>query len=430
MDFKFLGKVITGTILLMIIVFGVVLYQNGYIFSEWNKQSKVESSAPLATGEVTAGTTQELEGLPKGQLTADLSAWMQDETFFNADNILQSSLQGDTDKQLSLIATSVEKDLRVQIVNGEGLPVKGQSFLITVAGSGEYKDLDQDGIIYVGNMKAGEYQVALQEQEGYAVDTTSVKVTVKNQVEYKEIADISLLIKTEDEVDASKEDTEDKGAIKDADDTKTDEILERADAIFGIDVSKWNHEIDWEKVSAENVKYAIVRCGYRGSSTGSLVEDPNFKMNMEGAADAGIKTGVYFFTQAVTEVEAVEEASMVIALCQNYQISYPIFIDTEGAGGNGRADSLGTSERSKICQAFCETIRSAGYQAGIYASKNWYQNNLDITKFSGDNVIWLAEYREQPSYGGVYQLWQYTSGGRINGIEGSVDLNLSFMDYE
>jgi len=180
------------------------------------------------------------------------------------------------------------------------------------------------------------------------------------------------------------------------------------------------------------VEFAIIRAGYRGSSSGSLVVDPYFEQNIKGALDNGINVGIYFFTQAIDEREAVEEASIVLSLIKGYDVTYPVFIDSEGAGGNGRADNLDVPTRSKVCQAFCETIRSGGYAAGVYASKNWLNNRLDITKFSGDNVIWLAEYRneDEPTYGGTYGLWQYTSSGRLNGIEGRVDFNLCFWGFD
>ena len=151
---------------------------------------------------------------------------------------------------------------------------------------------------------------------------------------------------------------------------------------------------------------------------------------MEGAIENNIPVGIYFFTQAINDIEAVEEASAVLSLIKDYDITYPVYIDTEGAGGQGRADSLEVSERSKICQTFCETIRSGEYKAGIYASKNWFNKKLDITKLSADNVTWLAEYQDEPSYGGTYQMWQYSSGGRVNGIEGRVDFNLSYLDTQ
>ena len=141
---------------------------------------------------------------------------------------------------------------------------------------------------------------------------------------------------------------------------------------------------------------------------------------------AGLKVGVYFFTQAVNEVEAVEEASMVLALCEGYNLEYPVIIDSEGAGGEGRADSLDVETRTKVCAAFCETIKNAGYEAGVYASRSWFNANLNVKELDKYR-IWLAEYRSTPLYSGYYDMWQYTSKGQIDGIEGNVDLNISYM---
>ncbi|MBR3634960.1 MAG: hypothetical protein IKN47_02095, partial [Lachnospiraceae bacterium] len=110
------------------------------------------------------------------------------------------------------------------------------------------------------------------------------------------------------------------------------------------------------------------------------------------------------------------------------KLTFPVFVDSESAGGNGRADDLEVTQRSKVLQAFCETVRSGGYKAGIYASKNWFNKRLDVSKLSADNVTWLAEYADKTSYGGTYQLWQYSSAGRIPGIEGRVDMDLSYLD--
>ena len=193
----------------------------------------------------------------------------------------------------------------------------------------------------------------------------------------------------------------------------------------GIDVSKWNGEIDWDKVKNAGVEFAIIRAGYRGSVTGSLVVDPCFETNIRGAAASGMPVGVYFFTQAINEVEAVEEASAVIRLIQDYSIDYPVFIDTEGAGGNGRADGLDVETRTLICEAFCRTIENAGYRAGVYGSRNWYNNRLQADRLE-QYTIWLAEYRSVPLYQGYYQMWQYTSKGKVDGISGNVDLNISY----
>ena len=182
-------------------------------------------------------------------------------------------------------------------------------------------------------------------------------------------------------------------------------------------------------MKAEGVDFAIIRCGYRGSSSGWLIEDPFFYKNLTGAKKAGIKVGLYFFTQAVNPVEAVEEASMVVSLLGDTGIDYPVFIDIEGAGGNGRADNLDAAARTAIANAFCRTIRNAGLDAGVYSSRYWYYNNLIADELETLR-IWLAEYRDTPLYTGRYDMWQYTSSGSVAGIEGRVDLNVSYLGIE
>lgn len=370
-----------------------------------------------------AQTEQDTGAGQQGADKSNLSAFMQDEYFFDRDTKATDSLYDETNR-LSLIVTSVEKDLRVQIVDRDNKPVEGESFYITLNGKDEYKDLDKDGVIYIGDLPAGEYEVALKPISGYRTPLSATDVRVKDKVEYVAIDDISLLIKTEAEIDAEAEDSAE--ANTDGDDTEIRQTSGVSKTgVLGIDVSKWQKEIDWDKVKNEGVDFAIIRCGYRGSVTGSLVEDPYFEQNIKGARAAGIKVGVYFFTQAVNEVEAVEEASMVISLVRDYELQYPVFIDTEGAGGNGRADSLNVEERTAVCEAFCTTVKNAGLEAGVYASRNWYNNKL-IANTLESYAIWLAEYRSVPLYQGYYQMWQYTSKGKINGINGNVDLNVSY----
>ena len=195
---------------------------------------------------------------------------------------------------------------------------------------------------------------------------------------------------------------------------------------MGIDVSKWNGDIDWNAVKNSGVSYVIIRCGYRGSSQGSLIVDPKFHNNIKGATDAGLKVGVYFFTQAIDRVEAVEEASMVLDLIKNYRISYPVFLDVEASGG--RADGISMETRTEVCKAFCQTIQNAGYTVGIYANKTWLTSKIDTSQLSAYK-IWLAQYASAPTYTGRYDLWQYKSTGRVSGISGDVDLNLSYLGY-
>lgn len=410
MDSKFLRVTLLISFLFMVTVFFVVLYANGA--GPGQKTEAIE----------TENVVQDV--VLSGQIGNDLYGWMEDETFFDKAPVIEEVDEGAI--RVNLIATSVEKDMRVTVAGPDGKPVEGQFFKVIVNEEDEYKDLDRDGIIYIADLKAGEYQVSLEEQPGFIVPASSMPVRVKARVEYVAISDISVLIKTEEEVDAMAEDAERVEETTDA--SEPTDLRTSSVAKLGIDVSRWNEEINWNKVKDAGIKYAIIRAGYRGSVTGALVEDWYFKDNVEGAIAAGIPVGLYFFTQATNEVEAVEEASMVLSMCKDYDITYPIFIDTEGAGGEGRADELDKKTRTTVCQAFCETIRSAGYETGIYASKNWFNKNIDTSVLTDDIYIWLAEYGDGVTYDGKYHMWQYTSSGRVLGIEGRVDLNLSFLD--
>ncbi len=390
-----------------------------------------------------AGRTIEADGRVRG---ADLSAFLRDEDFFDestpgGDSLLQATYDeidenGELVRTLTLLVSSVERDIRVKVVDDKGAVVSGQAFTVEVADTGVYMDEDKDGIIHISGIKPGQYQVSLSALEGFQVPEEPANVRVKSIVSYTAIDDIEYFVHSESEVDILKEDAERGTGVvdeEDEDDTQYTALLdtdERDNAVaLGIDVSKWNGEIDWDIVKAEGVEFAIIRCGYRGSSSGWLVEDPYFYKNIEGARKAGVKVGIYFFTQAVSLVEAVEEASMVIALLGDFEPEYPIFIDVEGAaGGNGRADGLDAATRTAVVNAFCQTIQNAGMEAGVYSSRNWYYNNLELDD-TYHHRVWLAEYRQTPLYTGRYDMWQYTSNGSVAGIEGRVDLNVSYLGY-
>ena len=202
--------------------------------------------------------------------------------------------------------------------------------------------------------------------------------------------------------------------------------LQNGQGILGIDVSKWNGSIDWTRVKNSGVNFVIIRVGYRGSTGGSMIEDPKFSANIKGAINAGIKVGVYFFTQAIDEVEAVYEASYVIEKIKNYQLSYPVFLDVEPSGGRG--DKISVEMRTKVCKAFCQTMQNSGYTAGIYANKTWLNEKINVNELT-NYKIWLAQYAAQPTYTGRYDMWQYKATGSISGISGNVDMDLSYMGY-
>lgn len=203
--------------------------------------------------------------------------------------------------------------------------------------------------------------------------------------------------------------------------------LSTGSGVLGIDVSKWNGSINWQAVKDSGVSFVIIRCGFRGSSEGALVEDANFRTNIQGATNAGLKVGVYFFTQAVNEVEAVEEASMVLNQIQGYNISYPVYLDVEPSGGRG--DSIDAGTRTAVCQAFCKTIANSGYKSGIYANKTWLGSKINTASLT-NYKIWLAQYAAAPSYTATrYDMWQYSSKGSVSGISGNVDMNISYLGY-
>lgn len=433
MDSRLKKQVIAAAIIMIAMVVASVVAAN-YIqnrqqpFGQQDEDAAAEN--PDDTGETAGESDASSNGGDAGEYGLDPdknpSAFLEDEDFF--DPAVEPS---NPQKTLALLVCSVEKDLRVNVINGNGELVKEQPFVVVLRDAAgkeqKYKDIDKDGSIYIAPVEPGDYQVFLQETEGFLTEE-SVPVSVKEQIDYTVIDDISYMVKSVGEIDEAKEDTAINDAELNADGTESNKRLEDENASFGIDVSKWNKEIDWEKVKAAGVDFAIIRCGYRGSKTGSLVEDPYFIKNIEGAQTAGIKVGVYFFTQATTEIEAVEEASMVLMLCKGYKLALPVFIDTEGAGGDGRADGLSVESRTAVCEAFCRTVENAGFNAGVYASKNWFENNLN-TEHISDYTIWLAQYSRRATYEGDYALWQYTSAGTVDGIGTRVDLNLCYQDF-
>lgn len=210
----------------------------------------------------------------------------------------------------------------------------------------------------------------------------------------------------------------------------SDGALAPGAGVLGIDVSTYQGNINWKAVKESGVQFAIIRVGYRGWGTGAVVKDAWFDNNIKGASANGIDVGLYYFSQAINATEAVEEASTCIALAKGYKIKYPIFIDTETSGGkgSGRADNLTVAQRTEVCIAFCETIKSGGYKAGVYTNKHWFETKLNTAQLN-KYIIWLAQYNDKVTYKGKYDIWQYTKSGSVAGINGNVDMNLSYMYF-
>ena len=200
------------------------------------------------------------------------------------------------------------------------------------------------------------------------------------------------------------------------------------DATFGIDVSKYQSNIDWEQVKTAGVKFVIIRIGYRGYGSGALVLDPMFEEHFTNARNAGLKVGVYFFTQAVNEAEAQEEADGCNWALNGRKLDYPIYYDTEAStspNGTGRADGLGKEDRTKCAIAFCEEVKSLGYKPGVYASTTWFRKRVDLDALR-KYTIWNAHYGVSSSPIDC-DMWQGTEKARINGYSGELDANISYM---
>lgn len=203
----------------------------------------------------------------------------------------------------------------------------------------------------------------------------------------------------------------------------------RQQALKGIDVSEFQGNIDWRRVKADGVDYAFIRLGYRGYGTGKINLDKYFHQNMKNAAAAGVKVGVYFYTQAVNEAEAREEANFVLDQIKGYKLDYPVALDIEDAGSSSaRTINMTKQQNTDVVRAFCDTIAAAGKKPLIYANSRWFISKLDMKQLTNYDK-WLAQYYVVPFFPYDFQIWQYTGAGRVDGISGNVDMNLCFDAY-
>lgn len=197
---------------------------------------------------------------------------------------------------------------------------------------------------------------------------------------------------------------------------------------LGIDVSYYQGEIEWNKVKQAGIEFVIIRLGYRGYGNGRLVVDSNFHKYIQGAIEAGLEIGVYFFSQAVNEQEAIEEAEFVLSNVQQYNIAYPVCFDTEKIKNDTyRAENLSINERTNITIVFCKKIEEAGYVPMIYANAKWLTTALDLQKLQ-EYKVWYADYQEAPIYPYNFTMWQYTETGKVDGIKTNADINLYFKE--
>lgn len=197
----------------------------------------------------------------------------------------------------------------------------------------------------------------------------------------------------------------------------------------GIDVSYYQDKIDWEAVAADGIDFAIIRCGYRGYGAGGLYEDVRFRENVAGARAAGLDVGIYFFSQALSVAEALEEAAYTLTLIDGYDITFPVVFDWEQVTDAGSRSARPDWKTVTDCTvAFCDAVAAAGYTPMTYFNVSSAYLKLDMARIDA-YPAWLAWYHETPGYIYDYQMWQYSSTGRVAGIEGNVDMNICFVNF-
>ncbi len=204
----------------------------------------------------------------------------------------------------------------------------------------------------------------------------------------------------------------------------------------GIDVSKWQGKIDWQKVKNAGIDFAIIRIGYRAEN-GQLYRDSNADYNIQQAQKVGILVGIYFFSTAINQNEAKEEAQWTVSVIKGYKISYPVVYDCEGfKNSDSRMYSLTAKQRTQNAISFLKVIAKSGYDAMFYGSK---VDLTDDTAFNTEEIakkckIWIAQYKnppypqsQKPDYDGRYDMWQYTNKGIVSGVEGNCDMIVSYF---
>lgn len=197
----------------------------------------------------------------------------------------------------------------------------------------------------------------------------------------------------------------------------------------GVDISKYQDYVDFVKVKKAGIDFVMIRVGARGYSSGQLVLDEYFSDNIKRATDAGLDVGVYFYSQAITKEEAIEEANMVIENLGEYQLAYPVAYDMEMVENDtARTENLTKAEKTEIAKAFLDTIAATGRKTMIYGNKEWLIKEIDMSKLTAYDV-WLSQPADIPDYPYKFSMWQYDFEGSVDGIVGYVNMNISFINF-
>ena len=210
---------------------------------------------------------------------------------------------------------------------------------------------------------------------------------------------------------------------------------EGGDSYVGINVNSQMGEIDWQQVADSGVDYAMIRVGWREYGKGRIQADPQFETNIQGALDAGLPVGVYFFSKAITDAEAEEEASFVLDKIRSFSVTYPVvfywrfdYKDDGSLNEEIRTAGCNGDQVTGFINTFCARVSMAGYTVGFYCDKTMGYEKLDLSKLKSYDM-WYSEYRAAPSFYYDFKMWQYTAAGTVPGIEGDVPFTLSLKKY-
>lgn len=314
-----------------------------------------------------------------------------------------------------LTATSGGEDLFISVCGGDGAPISGTRFTLTLTtptGDEIICATYADGSCYLVELLPGEYTIRMSPQEGYraAEDIRCQVSSATHEAPSLEELEPGLNI------------VEGKLYYLGADG--------RAARAVGLDLSCYNGRIDWELIKAQGIDFVILRLGGRGWGSGLIYSDTRFLEYFDAAKAAGLNVGVYFYSTAINQHEAIEEAEYIMDKLRGAPLELPVFLDCEYSGSypNGRADMLGRDTRGEIITAFSKTLTSRGYRAGFYSGSYYISHELDRAALAGQ-CVWIANYTKNNALPAVdfrYDIWQYTANGRIAGVFGPVDINVVF----
>lgn len=293
------------------------------------------------------------------------------------------------------------------------------------------------GILSIITYKISYSTPTIKIEEETKIDDESIWNFLENTQEREAIIessedelDTELIVESKNETEdpddvVKKEETKNKGVSKTTTAKKAVAKYETNETSLGIDVSKYQGTIDWKKVKESGISFVMIRCGFRRLNTGEIVMDEYFTDNVKGALANQINVGVYFFSMAKNSKEALEEAKWVVNVIKDYDITYPVAIDTE-IFNRYRLKGVSYTTLTNNALVFCTYIKSKGYTPMIYSYKNALTNYFNTAKFNNQR-IWLAQYADKATYKGTYHMWQYTSSGSVPGISGRVDMDIAYF---